>query len=177
MRSSPGFGSSPYDKCAINARFHYVSTVLPAYTNRIELTRWLVLQKARCHPDKSGLQLFVSIWFQILFHLPHRDAFHLSLTVLVHYRSHAIFSLGSVVLPSSNGISPVPSYLSQTWFHKNIFTYRAITFYGRSFQRRLINTFAKDWRLFRFRSPLLTESLRFLFLLVLRCFNSQGSLY
>ena len=30
--------------------------------------------------------------------------------------------------------------------------------------------------LFRFRSPLLTESLRFLFLRVLRCFTSPGSL-
>src|SRR6476620_7644372 len=30
--------------------------------------------------------------------------------------------------------------------------------------------------LFRFRSPLLTESLRFLFLLLLRCFTSEGSL-
>ena len=47
----------------------------------------------------------------VLFHLPHRDAFHLSLTVLVRYRSEAIFSLGSVVLPDSDGISPVPPYL------------------------------------------------------------------
>ena len=47
----------------------------------------------------------------VLFHLPHRDAFHLSLTVLVRYRSEVIFSLGSVVLPDSNGISPVPPYL------------------------------------------------------------------
>ena len=42
---------------------------------------------------------------------PFRDTFHLSLTVLVHYRSQAIFSLGSLVLPDSNGISPVPPYL------------------------------------------------------------------
>ena len=47
----------------------------------------------------------------VLFHLPHRDAFHLSLTVLVRYRSEIIFSLGRVVLPDSNGISPVPPYL------------------------------------------------------------------
>jgi hypothetical protein len=30
----------------------------------------------------------VGMWFQVLFHSPHRGAFHLSLTVLVHYRSH-----------------------------------------------------------------------------------------
>lgn len=51
--------------------------------NDIELTRWIVLQKARSHPAEAGLLLFVSIWFQILFHLPHRDTFHLSLTVLI----------------------------------------------------------------------------------------------
>ena len=34
-----------------------------------------------------GLPLLVGIRFQGLFHSPHRGAFHLSLTVLVHYRS------------------------------------------------------------------------------------------
>ena len=38
-------------------------------------------------PGTSLLPL-VSMWFQDLFHSPHRGAFHLSLTVLVHYRSH-----------------------------------------------------------------------------------------
>ena len=47
----------------------------------------------------------------VLFHLPHRDAFHLSLTVLVRYRSEIIFSLGRVVLPDSDRISQVPPYL------------------------------------------------------------------
>ena len=42
---------------------------------------------------------------------PFRDAFHLSLTVLVHYRSHTILSLGSLVLPASDGVSPAPPYL------------------------------------------------------------------
>ena len=39
------------------------------------------------------LPLIVGIRFQVLFHLSIRDAFHLSLTVLVHYRSLCIFSL------------------------------------------------------------------------------------
>lgn len=34
-----------------------------------------------------GSDSSLATWFQKLFHLPHRDAFHLSLTVLVHYRS------------------------------------------------------------------------------------------
>ena len=39
------------------------------------------------------LQLLVDKWFQVLFQRPHRPAFHLSLTVLVHYRSSKVFSL------------------------------------------------------------------------------------
>ena len=41
-----------------------------------------------------ALRLFVSIRFQVLFHSPNRGSFHLSLTVLVHYRSLRVFSLG-----------------------------------------------------------------------------------
>ena len=33
--------------------------------------------------------------FQVLFHSPHRGSFHLSLTVLLLYRSYLVFSLGS----------------------------------------------------------------------------------
>src|SRR5215207_9421324 len=40
------------------------------------------------------LPLLVSARFQVLFHSPNRGAFHLSLTVLVHYRSSSVFSLG-----------------------------------------------------------------------------------
>ena len=45
------------------------------------------MQKARSHPDKSGLLQLVSARFQVLFHSLVQGAFHLSLTVLVHYRS------------------------------------------------------------------------------------------
>ena len=114
INSSPGFGSSP---CHYIRPFRLAFTLTPQQSclvNDIELTRWIVLQKARSHPAEAGLLLFVSIWFQILFHLPHRDTFHLSLTVLVHYRSLKIFSLGAIVAPASNGISPVPPYLRIT---------------------------------------------------------------
>ena len=85
-------------------------------------------------PCYARLWLFVSIWFQILFHLPHRDAFHLSLTVLVRYRSLKIFSLGAIVAPDSDGISPVPSYLRAITPIKYHFMYRAFTFFGSPFQ-------------------------------------------
>ena len=58
------------------------------------------MQKARSQaltrvaPGPTLLPL-VGMWFQALFHSPHRGAFHLSLTVLVRYRSHgSILALG-----------------------------------------------------------------------------------
>ena len=49
-------------------------------------TRRFIMQKARRHTQKV-LRPLVGVWFQGLFHSPTRGAFHLSLTVLVHYRS------------------------------------------------------------------------------------------
>ena len=43
------------------------------------------MQKARRHP--CGLRPLVGVRFQELFHSAIRSTFHLSLTVLVHYRS------------------------------------------------------------------------------------------
>ncbi len=54
--------------------------------------RFLVFQWSEA---TAKLPLLVGIWFQILFHRPHRAAFHLSLTVLVHYRSQRVFSLSA----------------------------------------------------------------------------------
>ena len=70
---------------AFNTRFRYAST--PKGFRQLAIqTRWLVLQKARRHPNKLRLRLFVSKWFQVLFHRGQPPTFHLSLTVLVHYR-------------------------------------------------------------------------------------------
>ena len=41
-----------------------------------------------------SLRPVVGIRFQILFHSPRRGSFHLSLTVLLRYRSSTVFSLG-----------------------------------------------------------------------------------
>jgi hypothetical protein len=65
----------------------------------LRLTRWLILQKARRHTLTVSLppivlRPFVGTRFQVLFHSPHRGSFHLSLTVLVRYRSPNVFSLG-----------------------------------------------------------------------------------
>ena len=74
--------------------------------DRRPITRWLILQKARRHPSRR-LRPAGSTWFQDLFHSPSRGSFHRSLTVLVHYRSLAVFSLGmwSSLLPTGFRVS------------------------------------------------------------------------
>ena len=56
-------------------------------TSLATATRRFIMQKARRHIFKM-LRPLVGVWFQDLFHSSRRSAFHLSLTVLVHYRSH-----------------------------------------------------------------------------------------
>ena len=59
---------------------------LPSLTSPQTVTRWLILQKARRHTENSAptaCRHTVSGTIS----LPSRGAFHLSLTVLVHYRS------------------------------------------------------------------------------------------
>ena len=58
-------------------------------TSPATATRRFIMQKARRHT--RVLRPLVGAWFQGLFHSPVRSAFHLSLTVLVRYRS-----LGSI---------------------------------------------------------------------------------
>ena len=59
---------------------------LKCLTSLATLTRRLIMQKARRHRT-SLLRPLVSVWFQDLFHSVIHGSFHLSLTVLVHYRS------------------------------------------------------------------------------------------
>ena len=68
------------------------------------------MQKARRHPNKSGLRPFVGVRFQVLFHSSVRSAFHLSLTVLVHYRSLRSIQPYRMVPVDSVRISRVPTY-------------------------------------------------------------------
>ena len=67
----------------------YGLTLLQTITHRI------ILQEARRHPvpKNMGLRQLVGTRFQVLFHSPRRGTFHLSLTVLVHYRSLRVLSL------------------------------------------------------------------------------------
>ena len=71
-------------------------------TSPQKVTRWLILQKARGQGASAPLPPLVSTRFQVLFHSGYPGSFHLSLTVLVHYRSPKVFSLGewSPLLPT-----------------------------------------------------------------------------
>ncbi len=137
------------------------------------VTRRLILQKARGHPFPSrgiGLPLIVGTRFQILFHSAHRGSFHLSLTVLVHYRSSRVFSLGRWASQFPTGLA-CPVVLRNSDQRLFVFTYGTVTHYGLTFQyssanKQLYNSLARSYNpdpltdrfgLFRVRSPLLTE--------------------
>jgi len=60
----------------------------------MQITRWIVLQKARRHPAKGEAPTPCTHIISCSISLPSRGSFHLSLAVLVLYRSHSIFSLG-----------------------------------------------------------------------------------
>ena len=97
---SLGFASTPSDfahkvrfplggKLALFRLAFASATRLSRLTSPEKVTRRFIMQKARRHT--SVLRPLVGTWFQGLFHSSVRSAFHLSLTVLVHYRS-----LGSI---------------------------------------------------------------------------------
>ena len=67
------------------------------------------MQKARRHPSK-GLRPLVGARFQVLLHSAVRGSFHLSLTVLVRYRSLSSIQPWRMVPPDSDRVSPAPPY-------------------------------------------------------------------
>jgi hypothetical protein len=87
MGRSHGFASTTTNYNALFRLAFATAPVLKTLTWLVTVTRRLIMQKARRHPDKSGLRPLVSVWFQDLFHSVIHGTFHLSLTVLVHYRS------------------------------------------------------------------------------------------
>ena len=89
------------------------------------------MQKARRH---FTLRLLLGMRFQDLFHSPQRGSFHLSLTVLIHYRSLGSIQPWKMVLPDSDRITRVPPYLGLVQAFQN-FRYETITLYGTTFQK------------------------------------------
>ena len=107
--SSPGFASAPRDSLALlKARFRCGS--LLSLTSPHGATRWLILQKARRHsrsctaPTARGRTVSGAV------SLPSRGAFHLSLTVLVRYRSQESVQRWRVVPPASTRVPRARAY-------------------------------------------------------------------
>jgi hypothetical protein len=90
------------------------------------------MQKARSHTGvllQSG-----GAWFQGLFHSPRRGSFHLSLAVLVRYRSAACIQPCGVGPAGSCGVSRVPHYSGCPWDAAGAFAQGAVTRSGPPFQ-------------------------------------------
>ena len=108
MDSSPGFASAPGDSIAVlMTRLRCGS--FPNLTSPHTATRWLILQKARRHnlkvaPTARGRTVSGTV------SLPSRGAFHLSLTVLVRYRSQGSTQAWMVVHPGSDRVSRARPY-------------------------------------------------------------------
>ncbi len=85
MGRSQGFASNTTDYSALFRLAFATAPHLKCLTLPATLTRRLIMQKARRHT--FVLRPLVGVRFQVLFQLSIRNAFHLSFTVLVHYRS------------------------------------------------------------------------------------------
>ena len=86
---SLGFASTATDSTPSSDSLSLRLQVSRPLTLPEKVTRRFIMQKARRH--SLELRPLVGAWFQELFHSSVRSAFHLSFTVLVHYRS-----LGSI---------------------------------------------------------------------------------
>ena len=81
---SHGFASTTANYGALFRLAFATAPFLKNLTLLVTVTRRLIMQKARRHHE--WLRPLVSVWFQDLFHSFIQGSFHLSLTVLVHYR-------------------------------------------------------------------------------------------
>ena len=147
------------------------------------------MQKARSHPDKSGLLPLVGVWFQVLFHSLVQSSFHLSLTVLVHYRSLRCIQPYRMVPADSDRISHVPPYSGYyqvinkfhirdchaLWFNFPEKFYYLFIVHIVVLQPHLCRN-KNGLGYFLFARHYSGNHYCFLFLQVLRCFTSLGSL-
>ena len=95
MVRSPGFGSIHMHYGAL---FRLAFTMSPSndLDLRMQITRWIVLQKARRHPE--GLRLLVRTQFQVLFHSPSG--------VLLTFPSRYLFSIDRKIYLALEGGPP-----------------------------------------------------------------------
>ena len=126
MGSSPGFGSNPCDCCPFQTRFRYgfgyfylnLATKINSQAHSPRGTPSGIAPRTGLLLSTDtplALRLLVGLRFQVLFHSPNRGTFHLSLTVLVHYRSPSVFSLGEWTpqIPAGLACPAVLRYLTE----------------------------------------------------------------
>ena len=143
------------------------------------------MQKARRHSTKL-LRPLVSTRFQVLFHSPVRGSFHLSLTVLVHYRSLSSIQPYQMVLVDSHKASPTSRY-SGYQPHVFPYVYGTITLFCATSQQLQLRIYMIMSVLqprccrnntglgsYAFARHYLRNHYCFLFLCLLRCFSSAG---
>src|SRR6202045_5527787 len=107
----------------------------------MSLTRRLILQKARHHPThKEGALTACRHTVSGTLSLPSRGTFHHSLTVLIRYRSSRSIQAYRVVPADSQQIPRARCYSGICDNRQHVFTYRALTVYGRPSQATSTNT-------------------------------------
>ena len=106
---------------------------LPSLTSQRRATRWLILQKARRHTH-MGAPTACRRTVSGAVSLPSRGAFHLSLTVLVRYRSRESVQPWRVVPPASRGVSRAPRYSGPETRCQRPSGYGALTLFRRPSQ-------------------------------------------
>ena len=132
MDRSPGFGSTVYNYVAL-LRLGFPSAPKFSFLTSLHtVTRWLVLQKARCHPY-IGLQLLVGTRFQVLFHSPPGVLFTFPSRYFSSIGHQVVFSLGrwASLIPTRFLVS---SGTLDSNLHSTAFVYRAFTSFGLPFQ-------------------------------------------
>ena len=171
MDRSPGFGSITYDLIRpFQTRFRfgftpYIVLNLAIYNNSLDRST----KSTTSHLFNSALSACKHRVSDSI-SLPSRGSFHLSLTVLLHYRSPRSIQAWRVVPPASNGVPRVPLYSGSCYVNLN-FIYWTITIFGRASHHVLLFSLNRVcspqpqmyfyfwFGLFRFRSPLLTKSI------------------
>ena len=148
----------------------------------LTITRRLIMQKASCHRLRGsntlyaiGFRYFFTPLAGVLFTFPSRYWFTIGCQVvfsLIQWsgRIHAEFHVHRITWDTSRRLQTSHTRLSRSMVAFSKALCSSLTCHIEVPQPRG-NKFPR-FRLLRFRSPLLTESLRFLFLGLLRCFTS-----
>jgi hypothetical protein len=138
MDRSLGFASIPSDSTAL-LRLAFATLPYLKYLGcQTGITRRLIMQKARCHPDHSGLQPLVSAWFQGLFTPLLRVLFTFPLQYWFAIGLPVVFRLGRWCCRIQTGfLQPRPTQDTATSYQP--FTYRTLTSFGRPFHAVLLN--------------------------------------